>query len=69
MRAAARQSVRFLFVCEGSSDTPLVDHIQRLLIHLEQPDPDGESWHHLITTQATPSLSSLSGIGGVLSAT
>ena len=46
MRAAVRQSVRFLFVCDGSSDAPLVDHIQRLLIHLGQPDPDGEPWHH-----------------------
>ena len=38
--------MRFLFVCEGSSDTPLVDHIQRLLIQCGQPDPEGEEWHH-----------------------
>ena len=38
--------MRFLFVCEGSSDTPLTDHIQRLLIRCGQPDPDGEAWHH-----------------------
>ena len=37
--------MRFLFVCEGSSDTPLADHIQRLLIRCGQPDPDGETWH------------------------
>ena len=37
--------MRFLFICEGSSDTPLVDHIQRLLIRCGQPDPDGETWH------------------------
>ena len=37
--------MRFLFVCEGSSDTPLVDHIERLLIRCGQPDPDGETWH------------------------
>ena len=38
--------MRFLFVCEGSSDTPLVDHIQRLLIRCcRQPDPEGETWH------------------------
>ena len=38
--------MRFLFICEGSSDTPLADHIQRLLIRYGQPDPDGEAWHH-----------------------
>ena len=38
--------MRFLFVCEGSSDTPLADHVQRLLIRCGQPDPDGEAWHH-----------------------
>lgn len=38
--------MRFLFVCEGSSDTPLADHIQRLLIRCGQPDPEGETWHH-----------------------
>ena len=38
--------MRFLFVCEGSSDGPLVDHIQRLLIECDQPDPLGEPWHH-----------------------
>lgn len=37
--------MRFLFVCEGSSDLPLADHIQRLLIRCGQPDPDGETWH------------------------
>ena len=37
--------MRFLFVCEGSSDTPLIDHIERLLIRCGQPDPDGETWH------------------------
>ena len=37
--------MRFLFVCEGSSDRPLADHIQRLLIRYGQPDPDGETWH------------------------
>ena len=37
--------MRFLFVCEGSSDTPLVGHIERLLIRCGQPDPDGETWH------------------------
>ena len=38
--------MRFLFVCEGSSDIPLADHIQRLLIECDQPDPDGETWHY-----------------------
>ena len=38
--------MRFLFVCDGSSDACLVDHIQRLLIDLGQPDPDGDTWHH-----------------------
>ena len=38
--------MRFLFICEGSSDAPLVDHIQRLLIQFGQPDPEGEAWHH-----------------------
>ena len=38
--------MRFLFVCEGKSDRPLVDHIQRLLIEHDQPDPDGEPWHY-----------------------
>ena len=38
--------MRFLFVCEGSSDTPLIDHVQRLLIRYGQPDPDGEAWYH-----------------------
>ena len=38
--------MRFLFVCEGSSDEPLADHIQRLLIEYGQPDPDGEPWRY-----------------------
>ena len=38
--------MRFLFVCEGPSDIPLIDHIQRLLIECDQPDPDGEPWHY-----------------------
>ena len=38
--------MRFLFICEGSSDAPLADHIQRLLIQDGQPDPNGEAWHH-----------------------
>ena len=38
--------MRFLFVCEGSSDEPLADHIQRLLIECGQPDPDGEPWRY-----------------------
>lgn len=38
--------MRFLFICEGSSDTPLLGHIQRLLIRYGHPDPEGEAWHH-----------------------
>ena len=34
-------TVRFLLICEGSSDTALVLHIQRLLIHCGASEADG----------------------------
>ncbi len=37
-------TVRFLLVCEGSSDAALIPHISRLLIHYGQPDPEGSHW-------------------------
>ena len=37
--------MRFLFICDGPSDTPLVDHIQRLLIRCGHPDPEGDEWY------------------------
>ena len=37
-------TVRFLLVCEGSSDTGLIPYIGRLLIQNGQTDPEGTSW-------------------------
>ena len=37
-------TVRFLLVCEGSSDATLVQHIRRLLVEYGQSDPEGMSW-------------------------
>ena len=37
-------TVRFLLVCEGSSDAALVQHIRRLLVEYGQSDPEGMSW-------------------------
>ncbi len=37
--------LRFLLVCEGSSDTGLLPHIGRLLVQLGYNDPRGDSWH------------------------
>lgn len=37
--------VRFLLICEGSSDDALVHHIQRLLIQHGATDADGISSH------------------------
>ena len=36
--------MRFLLVCEGSSDTGLVPHIRRLVAGFGYPEPEGESW-------------------------
>ena len=36
--------MRFLLVCEGSSDTALLPHIQRLLTRYGYPDSPGEAW-------------------------
>lgn len=38
-------TIRFLLVCDGSSDAALVPHIVRLLISNGQTDPLGSSWH------------------------
>ncbi len=37
-------TVRFLLVCEGSSDAALMPHIGRLLIQFGKDDPLGSSW-------------------------
>ena len=37
-------TVRFLLVCEGSSDAALVQHIRRLIVESGQSDPEGMSW-------------------------
>ena len=37
-------TIRFLLVCEGSSDAALVPHIRRLLIDNGQADPQGSHW-------------------------
>ena len=36
--------MRFLLVCEGSLDTALLPHIQRLLTRYGYPDSPGEAW-------------------------
>ena len=36
--------IRFLLICEGSSDVDLVRHIRRLLVEYGQSDPEGMSW-------------------------
>ena len=38
-------TIRFLLVCEGSSDAALVQHIRRMLVEYGQSDPEGMSWH------------------------
>ena len=37
-------TLRFLLVCEGSSDSALIPHIGRLLFQNGQPDPQGIAW-------------------------
>ena len=37
-------TVRFLLVCEGSSDAALIPHIRRLLVQFGQTDPEGVPW-------------------------
>ena len=37
-------TIRFLLVCEGSSDAALVEHIRRLLVEYGQSDPQGMYW-------------------------
>ena len=37
-------TVRFLLVCEGSSDAALIPHIRRLLVESGQHDPQGNAW-------------------------
>ena len=37
-------TVRFLLVCEGSSDTSLVAHIEKLLLHYGLSDLKGDHW-------------------------
>lgn len=37
-------TIRFLLVCEGSSDAALIPHIGRLLIQNGQDDPQGSYW-------------------------
>ena len=37
-------TLRFLLVCEGSSDTALIPHIRRLLVQYGQTDPEGNYW-------------------------
>ena len=37
---------RFLLICEGSSDSALVNHIERLLIHCGATGANGSSFHH-----------------------
>ena len=39
-------AVRFLLVCEGSSDGALVDHIERLIIHCGASEADGNASHY-----------------------
>lgn len=37
--------MNFLLVCDGKSDTRLINHIQRLLIEIGYSEPNGETWH------------------------
>lgn len=37
-------NLRFLLVCEGSSDAALIAHIGKLLLQNGQPDPQGMAW-------------------------
>lgn len=37
-------TLRFLLVCEGSSDAALIHHISRLLLKNGHSDPQGQSW-------------------------
>ena len=37
--------VRFLLVCEGPSDTSLVSHIRKLILHRGMPNPIGGFWY------------------------
>ena len=36
--------MRFLLVCEGTSDAPLVSHIRRLLLECGATEPEGNAW-------------------------
>ena len=38
-------TIRFLLVCEGSSDAALIPHIRKLLIRFGQADPEGSAWY------------------------
>ena len=37
-------TIRFLLVCEGSSDAALISHISRMLLQFDHSDPQGVSW-------------------------
>lgn len=37
--------MRFVLICEGSSDAPLANHIQRLLVECGCPHPRGDVFH------------------------
>ncbi len=37
--------MRFLLICDGKSDSYLVQHIRRLLIELGDSRPDGNAWY------------------------
>ena len=39
-------TVRFLFVCEGSSDSAFASHIGRLLVESGEDDPQAITWIH-----------------------
>lgn len=38
--------MRFLLICEGSSDAALVSHIEELLIDCGASEADGSAWYH-----------------------
>ena len=38
-------SLRFLLICEGSSDAALIPHISKLLLKNGHSDPQGIAWH------------------------
>ena len=38
--------MRFFLVCDGRSDTSLINHIQRLLVESGATEANGDTWHH-----------------------